>query len=126
MAQTFRLIDRNTPFLLAPSVQEWLPKDHLARFVVEIVERLDLSRLEAAYAGRGSKAYHPAMLLSLLFYLCHGCLLEPEARGGHVRLYRLPLHLRQYAAGPRYHRYLPAPVSRRTPAAVSANTAYCE
>ena len=68
MASPFVPVDRATPYLLPPSLDEWLPEDHLARFVVEIVEQLDLSRLEAAYAGRGSKAYHPAMLLALLFY----------------------------------------------------------
>lgn len=68
MASPFVPVDRATPYLLPPSLDEWLPEDHLARFVVEITEQLDLSRLEAAYAGRGSKAYHPAMLLGLLFY----------------------------------------------------------
>src|SRR5690606_40256480 len=42
--------------------------DHLARFVVETVEQLDLSALERQYAGRGMAAYPPTMLLSLLFY----------------------------------------------------------
>ncbi len=68
MARRFRPVDRSTPYLLPPSLQEWLPEEHLARFIVEIVDRLDLSRIEAAYAGRGSKAYHPSLLLSLLFY----------------------------------------------------------
>lgn len=61
-------LDRATDFLLPPSVQEWLPEAHLARYVVDVVERLDLSALERAYAGCGSAAYHPAMLLSLLIY----------------------------------------------------------
>jgi len=60
--------DRQTGYLLPPSVDEWLPAGHLARFVVEVVERLDLSELTAQYAGRGSKAHHPAVLLSLLVY----------------------------------------------------------
>jgi transposase len=64
----FHPIDRNTDFLLPPSVQEWLPEDHLARYVVEVVENLGLSDLERAYAGKGSAAYHPAVLLSLLIY----------------------------------------------------------
>ncbi|OHC26930.1 MAG: transposase [Pseudomonadales bacterium RIFCSPHIGHO2_02_FULL_60_43] len=64
----FRSINREIDFLLPPSVQDWLPKSHLARYVVEVVEGLDLSKLESAYAGRGSAAYHPAMLLSLLIY----------------------------------------------------------
>ena len=64
----FRPIDRNTDFLLPPSVQEWLPEAHLARYIASVVENLDLSEIERAYAGRGSEAYHPAMLLSLLIY----------------------------------------------------------
>lgn len=64
----FRPIDRQTEYLLPPSVQDWLPESHLARYVVDVVEGLDLSELERAYAGRGSDAYHPALLLSLLIY----------------------------------------------------------
>ena len=64
----FHPIDRDTDFLLPPSVQEWLPEAHLARYVVEVVEELDLSVLERAYAGKGSDAYHPATLLALLIY----------------------------------------------------------
>jgi len=64
----FRPIDRNTDFLLPPSVQEWLPEAHLARYIASVVENLDLSEIERAYAGRGSEAYHPAMLLCLLIY----------------------------------------------------------
>ena len=60
--------DRDTAYLLPPSVSEWLPQDHLARFVVEIVERLDLSELVGQYAGRGSAAHHPSVLVGLLIY----------------------------------------------------------
>jgi len=68
MGHPFVPVDRATPFLLPPSLQEWLPEEHLARFLVEVVDQLDLTPLENAYAGRGSKAYHPGMLLALLFY----------------------------------------------------------
>src|SRR3989338_5526620 len=64
----FHPIDRDTDYLLPPSVQEWLPEGHLARYVVDVVEGLELSALERAYAGRGSDAYHPATLLALLIY----------------------------------------------------------
>ncbi|MBK1701363.1 transposase, partial [Thiococcus pfennigii] len=64
----FRPIARAIDFLLPPSVQEWLPARHLARYIVEVVEGLDLSALERAYGGRGSAAYHPAMRLALLIY----------------------------------------------------------
>lgn len=64
----FRLVDRDTAYLLPPSVDEWLPQNHLARFIVEIVDELDISALEGAYTGSGSDAYHPRMMLALLFY----------------------------------------------------------
>lgn len=64
----FRPINRDTGFLLPPSVDEWLPQRHLARFVVEVVEGLELSELEHSYRGSGSASYHPAMLLGLLVY----------------------------------------------------------
>ena len=68
MAVEFVPIDRDTPYMFPPSVQDYLPDDHLARFVVEIVDQLDLNHLSAVYTGRGSKPFHPAMLVSLLFY----------------------------------------------------------
>ena len=70
MSGRFVSVDRDTAYLLPPSVQEWLPGNHLARFVVEIVEQLDLSELSGAYRGRGSEAFHPAMMVALLFYGC--------------------------------------------------------
>ena len=64
----FVTVNRNTNYLLPPSVDDWLPQEHLARFVVEVVEQLDLSSLVKAYAGRGSDAHHPSVLLGLLIY----------------------------------------------------------
>jgi len=64
----FRQVDRDTGFLLPPSVDEWLPERHLARFVVEVIERLDLSSMAGAYRGSGSASYHPSVLLGLLVY----------------------------------------------------------
>ena len=64
----FRPIDRATPFLLPPSVEDWLPRDHLARFVVDIVDQLDLTALSRQYRGTGSAAYHPTVMLGLLIY----------------------------------------------------------
>lgn len=64
----FITADRNTAYLLPPSVSEWLPEGHLARFVVEVVDQLDLTALTRQYAGRGSAAHHPAVLLSVLVY----------------------------------------------------------
>jgi transposase len=64
----FRPTDRQTGFLMPPSVDEWLPPRHLARFVVEVVDGLDLRSMSGAYRGSGSASYHPAVLLSLLVY----------------------------------------------------------
>ena len=64
----FRAIDRDTGYLLPPSVDKWLPEQHLAWFVVEVVDGLDLSAMSASYRGSGSKSYHPALLLGLLVY----------------------------------------------------------
>ena len=66
----FRPTDRLTSFLMPPSVDEWLPQRHLARFVVEVVDGLDLSAMSKSYRGSGSASYHPAVLLSLLVYGC--------------------------------------------------------
>jgi len=66
----FRPTDRLTSFLMPPSVDEWLPQGHLARFVVEVVDSLDLSVMSKSYRGSGSASYHPAVLLSLLVYGC--------------------------------------------------------
>ena len=68
MEPRFKDCDRDTLFLMPPSVDDWVPENHLCRFVVDIVARLDLSRIQNAYAGRGSDAYPPSMMVALLFY----------------------------------------------------------
>ncbi len=64
----FREIDRDTGFLLPPSVDEWLPEKHLARFVVEVIDGLDLRAMAGSYRGSGSASYHPALLLGIVVY----------------------------------------------------------
>src|SRR5476651_1043912 len=64
----FRTIDRQTGFLLPPSVDEWLPEKHLARFVVEVIDGMDLRAMSGSYRGSGSAPYHPRMLLGILVY----------------------------------------------------------
>ena len=64
----FRTIDRQSGFLLPPSVDEWLPEKHLARFVVEVMDGLDLRAMSGVYRGSGSASYHPRMLLGILVY----------------------------------------------------------
>ena len=64
----FRPINRDTGFLLPPSVDEWLPERHLARFVVEVVAGLDLRAMTGSYRGSGEASYHPELLLGLIVY----------------------------------------------------------
>lgn len=68
MEPRFKDTDRHSLFLMPPSLEDWMPEDHLARFVVDIVSRLDLSPIRNSYAGRGSDAYPPSMMTALLFY----------------------------------------------------------
>jgi transposase len=64
----FREIDRETGYLPPPSLDEWLPERHLARFIVEGIEGLDQSPMSRSYRGAGSASYHPALLLGILVY----------------------------------------------------------
>lgn len=68
MSVKFIAADQGLQYLFPPSVQDWLPERHLARFVVEIVEQLDLRSLKESYTCSGNRPYHPAMLVALLFY----------------------------------------------------------
>lgn len=71
MSKRFRECSLDQPFLLPPALQDWLPQDHLARFIAEVTDRLDLREIYAAYErkdGRGLAAYHPLMLTRVLLY----------------------------------------------------------
>ena len=76
MGKQFRSCDLNQAYLLPPSLQDWLPEGHLARFVAEVVETLDLAAIYAKYAegdGRGPAAYDPRMMVRVLIYgYCRG------------------------------------------------------
>lgn len=60
-------MDRNTLDMFPASVQDYLPDDHMARFVVDVVDQLDIDELMKSYRGVGSQAWHPSMMLCLLF-----------------------------------------------------------
>jgi transposase len=67
----FRVCNLDQQYLLPPSLQDWLPEEHLARFIAEVSDQLDLSAIYAAYErkdGRGLSAYHPLLLTRLLLY----------------------------------------------------------
>jgi len=67
----FRTCTLDQPFLMPPALQDWLPEGHLARFIADVAETLDLSEIYSVYErndGRGLAAYHPLMLTRLLLY----------------------------------------------------------
>jgi len=68
--KTFRAFDPSQDLLLPPSLDDWLPAEHMARFVAELVdEHLDLSRIRAGYTeGRGAPPYDPRLMVRLLIY----------------------------------------------------------
>lgn len=71
MSMNFRPYMMDQSFLLPPDVRDWLPKGHLALFVSDVVDSLDLSTIFAVYNqgdGRGMPAYHPTMMVKLLVY----------------------------------------------------------
>ena len=70
MAYNFVVGDRDQLLLMPPSLAEWLPADHLAWFVLDVVGELDVSAFVAAYRsdGRGGAAYEPSMMVALLVY----------------------------------------------------------
>jgi transposase len=80
MAKTFRPYDLDQQLLLPPDLREWLPEGHLALFVSDVVDELDLAAIVRAYDGdeRGQPPYHPAMMVKLLLYAyCTG---RPSSR----------------------------------------------
>jgi len=70
MAYNFLPCDRNQAYLLPPSLTDWLPQDHLAWFVLDAVEQIDLSEFYKKYRtdGVGNSAFHPSMMVALLIY----------------------------------------------------------
>jgi len=76
----YKTYDPDQLFLLPPSLKEWLPESHLAYFVSDVVDELDLGEIEKTYSTRlqGQPPYHPAMLVKLLFYAY--CMGIPSSR----------------------------------------------
>jgi transposase len=70
MSYNVRMADRDQVYLMPPSITDWLPEDHLAFFVLDVVDELDLSAFYGAYRedGRGGATYDPALMLAVLFY----------------------------------------------------------
>ena len=95
MSKPFRPYEPDQDFLMPASMREWLPGDHLAYFISDIVDQLDLSLIMERYAGeeRGYPPYHPAMMVKVLLYAY--CIGVPSSRKIEKRLcediaFRLP------------------------------------
>lgn len=70
MEKKYKECDRDQMYFLPPSLHDWLPEGHLAYFIIDVVNHLDLSEIHASYGGdgRGQPPYDPSMMVSLLFY----------------------------------------------------------
>jgi transposase len=91
MAYNFLRGDRDQPFLLAPDLRDWLPNDHLAWFVLDVVDQLNLDPFLRCYRadGHGHPAYDPKTLLGVLLYAyAVGC--APAGRSSDAAVRTLP------------------------------------
>src|SRR5881397_2784345 len=70
MAKAYRDYLPEQDLLLPPSLRDWLPENHLAHFVSDVVDQLDLSAIESVYEReeRGQPPYHPGMMTRILLY----------------------------------------------------------
>jgi len=80
MGKTFRSYEPNQMFLMPVSMREWLPDDHLAYFISDLVDEMDLSRIISHYKDedRGYPPYHPVMMIKVLLYAY--CIGVPSSR----------------------------------------------
>jgi len=80
MSKTFRPYEPDQMFLMPASIRDWLPGDHLAYFVSDVVDHLDLSAIVKHYTGeeRGYPPYHPVMMVKVLLYAY--CVGVPSSR----------------------------------------------
>ena len=70
MSKTYLLYEPDQQLLLPAALQEWLPDDHLAYFISDVVDQLDMSEVTARYERerRGGPPYHPRMMVEVLLY----------------------------------------------------------
>ena len=62
MTQKFKTVDYEAALTMTVTIGACLPANHLARFVIKILEQLDLSRIYNQYRERGGEAYDPTMM----------------------------------------------------------------
>ena len=87
MSKTYLPYDPDQQLLLPQALQEWLPEGHLAYFISDVVDQLDLSEITARYEGerRGGPPYHPRMMVKVLLYAY--CVGVPSSRRIATRLH---------------------------------------
>ncbi|QLA16731.1 transposase [Desulfolutivibrio sulfoxidireducens] len=70
MGYNFRDYNPNQLLLLAPNLDDWLPQEHMARFISDVVDALDLKPFLRRFRdnGQGGTAFHPAMMLKVVLY----------------------------------------------------------
>jgi hypothetical protein len=87
MAFNFLPCDRDQPYLLPPSLKDWLPEDHLAWFLLDAVKEMDLHSFYVGYRedGWGAPAFEPAMMVSLLLYASASASGRTEGSSGGAR-----------------------------------------
>ncbi len=88
MSRSFKEYSSDQMYLMPPSLRDWLPEDHLAYFICDVVDQLDLSEIVRAYEaadGRGQPPYHPAMMVKLLLYAY--CVGVPSSRKIEAKTY---------------------------------------
>ena len=80
MSKSYRPYDPDQQLLMPQALQEWRPEDHLAYFISDVVDQLDLSGITARYEGerRGGPPYHPRMMVKVLRYAY--CVGVPSSR----------------------------------------------
>src|SRR6266480_2209723 len=103
----FRACTLDQPLLLAPSLQQWLPEGHLARFIADVTEQLDLSAIYSAHDrrdGRGQAGYHPLLMTRLPLYgCCVGVASSASHRADDLLGCGVPLSGGGPASGSRHH-----------------------
>jgi transposase len=88
MAKSYRPYFPEQDFLLPPSLREWLAEDHLAYFVSDLIDELDLGAIESHYEReeRGYPPYHPRMMTKVLVYgYCVGVFSSRRLESGWLR-----------------------------------------
>ena len=127
MSKQFRTCSLDQPLLLPPSLQDWLPEKHLARFIADVTDQLDLSQILAGYGrgdGRGMAAYHPVMMVRILLYgYCLGMVSSRQAGTRDLPGRGVPVLGGGSASRSRFHRQLSADAFAGTGRVVHAGVA---